>query len=189
VDERVAGRDDPDRTWTGLERRLVAPVSLPADRTHPMPVEAADLAAATRSYAELLARLAGTPPVLDLVQLGLGADGHTASLVPGDPVLRVRDADVALAGPYAGRRRMTLTFPALDRSRRVLWIVCGAGKADVLVRFVAADPSLPASAVRRDRALLLADRAAAARLPAWQEGIVPEPERSPTWPDPSPTTR
>lgn len=189
VDERVAARDDPDRNWTGLERRLVAPASLPPERTHPMPVEAVDLAAAARSYADLLARLAGTPPVLDLVQLGLGADGHTASLVPGDPVLRVRDADVASTGPHAGRRRMTLTFPALDRARRVLWIVCGAAKADVLARLVAGDPALPASAVRRDRALLLADRAAAARLPARREAIAPEPGRSPSWPDPSPTTR
>jgi 6-phosphogluconolactonase/glucosamine-6-phosphate isomerase/deaminase len=98
------------------------------------------------------------------VQLGLGADGHTASLVPGDPVLEVGDVDVALAGPYQGRRRMTLTYPILDRARRVLWLVTGAEKAEMLLRLVDGDRSIPAGRVRRDRALVLADRPAAARL-------------------------
>lgn len=196
VDERVAPHGDPERNWTGLARELLAHAPLPATRGHAMPVEAADLAAAARAYATLLARLAGVPPVLDLVQLGLGTDGHTASLVPNDPVLRVRDADVALTGPYAGRRRMTLTYPALDRARRIVWIVSGARKADVVARFVAGDPALPASHVRRDRAVLLADRAAAARLPTRPGGpgddtdaIASGSERSPSWPTPSPTTR
>ena len=91
-----------------------------------MPVEAADLEAAAASYAETLRQVAGSPAVLDLVHLGLGPDGHTASLVPGDPVLEVNDADVALPGPYQGRRRMTLTYPILNRARRVLWLVTGS---------------------------------------------------------------
>jgi 6-phosphogluconolactonase len=102
--------------------------------------------------------------VLDLVHLGLGPDGHTASLVPGDPVLAVTDADVAVTGPYQGRRRMTLTFPIINRSRRVLWLVTGGEKAGTLVRLRDGDPSIPASHVRQDRALILADRAAAERL-------------------------
>jgi 6-phosphogluconolactonase len=102
--------------------------------------------------------------VLDLVHLGLGPDGHTASLVPGDPVLDVADADVAVTGPYQGRRRMTLTFPIINRSRRVLWLVTGAEKAGMLARLRDGDLSIPASHVRRDPALVLADRAAAARL-------------------------
>src|SRR5262249_15133551 len=103
----------------------------------------------------------GAPPVLDLVHLGLGPDGHTASLVPGDPVLAVTDADVALTGVYQGRRRMTLTYPALDRARRILWLVTGADKVTALAKLLAADPSVPAGRVRQDHAVVLADRAAA----------------------------
>src|SRR5260370_33428916 len=97
-----------------------------------MPVESADLEAASRRYALTLQQLAGTPPVVDLAHLGLGPDGHTASLVPGDPVLEVLDADVAVTGPYLGRRRMTLTYPMLNRSPRILWPVTGSEKADML---------------------------------------------------------
>jgi len=131
---------------------------------HAMPVEAADLDRAAGQYALTLQEVAGLPPVLDLVHLGLGPDGHTASLVPGDPVLDVTDADVAVTGPYQGRRRMTLTFPIINRSRRVLWLVTGGEKAGTLVRLRDGDPSIPASRVRQDRALILADRAAAERL-------------------------
>src|SRR4029077_20874560 len=91
-------------------------------------------------------------------------DGHTASLVPGDPVLNVADTDVAVTGPYQGRRRMTLTFPIINRSRRVLWVVTGGEKAGTLVRLRDGDPSIPASRVRRDRTIILADRAAAEKL-------------------------
>ena len=118
---------------------------------------------AAEQYAQTLREVAGSPPVLDLVHLGLGPDGHTASLVPGDPVLDVADADVAVTGPYQGRRRMTLTFPIINRSRRVFWLVTGAEKAGMLVRLRDGDRSIPASRVRRDQALVLADRAAAER--------------------------
>jgi 6-phosphogluconolactonase len=99
--------------------------------------------------------------VLDLVHLGLGADGHTASLVPGDAALDVLDAEVALTAPYRGRRRMTLTFPVVDMARSVLWVVTGADKAAMLERLCKGDRSIPAGCVRQDRALLIADRAAA----------------------------
>jgi 6-phosphogluconolactonase len=127
-----------------------------------MPVESPDLEAAAAQYALTLREIAGSPPVLDLAHLGLGPDGHTASLVPGDPVLDVTDADVAVTGrAYQGRRRMTLTYPMLNRSRRILWLVTGSEKVDMLARLRAGDRSIPAGRVSQDRALVLADRAAA----------------------------
>jgi 6-phosphogluconolactonase len=164
VDERAAPAADPDRNLIHLRESLLDHAPLRPDHVHAMPVEAADLDRAAEQYALTLRKLAGTPPVLDLVHLGLGPDGHTASLVPGDPVLDVADADVAVTGPYQGRRRMTLTFPIINRSRRVLWLVTGAEKAGTLVRLRDGDLSIPASRVRQDRALILADRAAAERL-------------------------
>ncbi len=129
-----------------------------------MPVEDADLRAAAAAYAAELRDVAGTPPELDLVHLGLGADGHTASLVPGDPVLQVADADVAVTGEYQGRRRMTLSFPVLNRAHQLLWVVTGAEKVSVLPRFLSGDRSIPAGRLRADRGLVLADAAAAGAL-------------------------
>jgi 6-phosphogluconolactonase len=169
VDERVAPAGDPDRNLTHLREALLGRVPLPPDNLHAMPVEHAvekpGLGAAAESYAEALRAVTGTPAVLDVVHLGLGADGHTASLVPGDPVLEMNDADVATTGLHAGRRRMTLTYPVLDRARRILWLVTGVDKAPVLPRLLAGDRAIPAGRVRADRAVLLADAAAAAHLP------------------------
>jgi 6-phosphogluconolactonase len=166
VDERVAPAGDPDRNLTHLRESLLARVPLPPDQVHAMPVEDADLEAAAGRYARTLRQIAGSPPVLDLTHLGLGPDGHTASLVPGDPVLDVTDADVALTGVYQGRRRMTLTYPVLDRSRQILWLVTGGDKAGPLARLRAGDRSIPAGRVRPDHALVLADREAARQLPS-----------------------
>jgi 6-phosphogluconolactonase len=162
VDERVAPAGDPDRNLMHIRESLLRNVSLPPGNLHAMPVEVdeRDLPAAAGRYARELEALAGTPAVLDLAHLGLGPDGHTASLVPGDPVLDVTDRAVALAGPYQGHRRMTLTFPVLDRARRVLWLATGAEKAGMLARLKAGDRSIPAGRVSSERALLLTDRAA-----------------------------
>jgi 6-phosphogluconolactonase len=161
VDERVAPAGSSDRNLTHLRQSLLGRVPLPPEHVYAMPVEDANLEMAARRYAGDLEQLAGSPSVLDLVHLGLGSDGHTASLVPGDPVLDVADRDVAPTGIYLQRRRMTLTFRMLDRSRRILWLVTGTDKAAMLPRLLAADRSIPAGRVSQQRALVLADRAAA----------------------------
>src|SRR5947209_9419698 len=161
VDERVAPAGEPDRNLTHLRESLLAHCPLRPDQVHAMPVESADLEAASRRYALTLRQIAGSPAVLDLAHLGLGPDGHTASLVPGDPVLDATGADVALTGVYQGRRRMTLTYPVLNRSRRILWLVTGSEKAEMLARLRRADPTIPAGRIRQDQAVVLADRGAA----------------------------
>jgi 6-phosphogluconolactonase len=161
VDERVAPAGDPDRNLSHLRESLLEHAPLQPRQIYPMPVESLDLDAAAKRYAMILQAIAGSPPVLDLAHLGLGPDGHTASLVPGDPVLNVTDRDVALTGVYQGRRRMTLTYPMLNRSRRVLWLVTGNDKAAALARLRDGDVSIPAGRIQRDQALLLAERAAA----------------------------
>jgi 6-phosphogluconolactonase len=166
VDERVAPADHADRNLTQLHESLLALAPLPTEQLYAMPVEAADLAAAAESYAATLRQIAGAPPVLDVAHLGLGPDGHTASLVPGDPVLEVADRDVAVTGVYQGRRRMTLTYPMLNRCRRILWLVTGADKAAALGRLRAGDASIPAGRICRDNAVILADRAAAEKSAA-----------------------
>jgi 6-phosphogluconolactonase len=152
VDERVAPDGDPDRNLTQIQSALPAAA---LERVRPMPVHDPDLdAAAARYAAELPARL-------DLVHLGLGPDGHTASLVPGDAVLEVDDRSVApTAGEYQGRRRLTLTYPAIDSARRVLWLVSGADKREALARLLAGDRSIPAGRVSAPEAVLVCDRAA-----------------------------
>ena len=165
VDERIAPAGDPDRNLTHLQESLLAHVALPAANVHAMPVEEADSTAAAVRYAEELERLAGSPPTLDLIHLGLGPDGHTASLVPDDAVLGVRNRDVAItASAYQGRHRMTLTYPVLDRAREILWLIDGAAKADMLPRVKRGDTAIPAGRVRNPNAVAIVDREAAAKL-------------------------
>lgn len=163
VDERVAPAGDPDRNLTHLRESLLEHAPLPEQNLHPMPVEQADLESGAAQYSKTLEQLAGNPPVLDLVHLGMGPDGHTASLIPGDPALNVTDRDAAMTGVYQGRRRMTLTYPVLNRARRILWLITGADKKAALQKMRAADPSIPAGRIRQEHALVLADREAAGR--------------------------
>ena len=135
VDERVAPAGDPERNLTHIRDSLLAHAALPAANVHAMRVEATDLDAAAASYAQELGTFAGTPPVLDLVHLGLGPDGHTASLIPGDPVLAEAHLNVALTGPYQGHRRMTLTYQVLNRSRCALFVVTYVACYLMIIRF------------------------------------------------------
>ena len=159
VDERVAPDGNEDRNATMLQRELLDHVAAVA---YLMPVTQPDLAAAAAAYGELLHDVCGG--VLDAVHLGLGADGHTASLVPGDDVLQVDDRDVAMTAEYQGRRRMTLTYPALNRARRIVWEVAGADKAKAVVALVQ-QRDVPAALIAQDSATLVVDQAAAALLP------------------------
>ena len=160
VDERVAPAGDADRNLTHLHESLLNRCPLRPEQIHAMPVEDDDLDAAAERYAGALGALVGEPPVLDVVHLGLGEDGHTASLVPNDPVLEIDDRDVATTGLYQGRRRMTLTYPILNRARHRLWLITGAAKGPMLARLRDGDPSIPAGRIRRDQSTVIADQAA-----------------------------
>ena len=150
VDERVAPAGDPQRNLTHLTQSLgPAPA-----RVVPMPVADTDLDAAAAAYA---ARL---PVRFDLVHLGLGPDGHTASLVPDDPVLQVTERLVAVTGPYQGHRRMTLTYPGLARADEIMWLISGEDKREPLAKLLAGDPSIPAGRVQAKRSTILADASA-----------------------------
>jgi len=170
VDERLAPRGHPHRNLTHLQESLLAQTRLPDHQIYAMPVESEDLPLAAVNYAHTLRHLAGTPPVLDLIHLGLGADGHTASLVPGDPVIDIHQADVALTGVYQGRRRMTLTYPIINRSRNLLWLVTGSDRSEMLRRLFQGDRTIPAGRVRRDQAVIFADADAAAQVESLPDG-------------------
>jgi len=160
IDERLAPEGDADRNLTQLRKAFGESSPLPEQNLHPMPVNDPDPERAAATYAKTLAALAGSPPVLDLAHLGMGPDGHTASLVPGDPVLTVADREVAVTQPYQGRRRMTLTYPCLDRARTVLWLITGESKATMLARLQRGDQDIPAGKVNSRHAVVFADRAA-----------------------------
>jgi 6-phosphogluconolactonase len=164
VDERIAPRGDERRNLARLGEILVTDGPLPAAQLLAMPVEANDLEAGAADYQRLLERHGGAPLAFDLVQLGLGNDGHTASLVPGDPVLDVQDRDVALSGEYQGLRRMTLTLPALARARQRLWLVTGTGKAERLRDLLTGLGDAPSARVERNDTVVVADNAALASV-------------------------
>ena len=158
IDERIAPAGDPDRNYVHLRDSLLAHAPIPPGQIYAMPVEMPDSEAAARLYAQTLGGVAGKPPVLDLAHLGLGPDGHTASLIPGDPVLNVSDRDIAITGVYQGRKRMTMTYPVINRAEKIMWLVSGNDKVDALRKLRAADATVPAGRIRQTQALLLADK-------------------------------
>ena len=164
VDERIAPDGSPQRNLTQLRAALLGRVPIPSTQIHAMPVICDDLESAAQEYGRQLTAIAGMPPVLDLVHLGLGSDGHTASLMPGDAALDITDSDLAISSVQHGWRRMTLTYPIINRARAILWLVTGGQKSAVVVRLLRGDATMPAGRVTRSSALLLLDEAAAAEI-------------------------
>ena len=157
VDERQAPDGDPDRNLTHIQARFADRVGIGRNSLHAMPVNTLSPEAGARSYAEVLVGLAGDPPVLDLVHLGLGSDGHTASLLPGDLLLDEERHDVGWTPVYQGRPRMSLTLPVINRARNILWLILGEGKADMLNRLLEGDRGIPAGRVAREQATVFTD--------------------------------
>ena len=160
VDERVAPDGHPDRNLTQLFQAIQGTKLVTRLNIFPMQVCAENLEASCSEYAEHIHQVTKSGK-LDLIHLGLGSDGHTASLIPGDSVCEVLDKEVAMtAGPYQGRARMTLTYPLINRAERILWLATGSEKATMLQRLIHADPEIPAGKISQNQAILLADDAA-----------------------------
>lgn len=163
VDERAAPLDSPDRNFRAIVALLVDRVAIPCEQLHPMPVAREDLAAAAADYAATLERVLGAGCVLDLVHLGLGEDGHTASLLPGDPAAET-GAPVIVSREYEGFRRLSLNYGVLSAARQRCWFVTGAAKCEVLVRAVDGDAGIPAGRISREDSWFFVDQAAGAML-------------------------
>lgn len=161
VDERIAPLGSQHRNLTQLRELLIDKTSIPPAQVLPMPVDQADWAEAANRTVQRLSLFAGTPPAIDLVHLGLGQDGHTASLIPEDPAVDVVEADLAVTGEYQGWRRMTMTLPIINRARQRLWVVCGTKKSGMVERVLSGDRAIPAGRVARSNTLMLLDQAAA----------------------------
>ncbi len=173
TDERMAPEGSPERNASHL-----IPLLPPGIRFHPMPCgsTSATLKEAT-DYEKELEAFCGTPPVLDLIHLGLGEDGHTASLVPGDPVLDLVDQSVGPTRPYRGQSRLTLTVPAIQAAPTRLWLACGPDKHEALTRCLTRDPAIPASRVYQPSDPFWCDRPAAGSgiSDASGSGLAPRP--------------
>jgi 6-phosphogluconolactonase len=160
VDERVAPDGHADRNLTQLFQAIAGTPMVTQLRIFPMPVLAEDLEEGCREYTQVLDEVTEGKG-LDLIHLGLGSDGHTASLVPGDGVMEVQDRLVACTqNTYQGRIRMKLTYPLLNGAKQLLWIVTGIEKQEMVQRLLKQDPSIPAGKIRQENALLMVDKAA-----------------------------
>lgn len=156
TDERIVPAGDPQRNLVQIKQQLLDHSALKQDQIFAMPVEQTDLESAARDYSQELHKRCGNPPILDLIHLGLGEDGHTASLLPGDSALTSHET-IAISNEYQGLRRMTMTYSVINAARHRLWIVTGAKKRAMLERLYHGDRSIPAGRVERDNAIILAD--------------------------------
>jgi 6-phosphogluconolactonase len=163
VDERIAPAGDLQRNLTRIKENLLEHSPLIEKQIHAMPVEQTDLESAAETYAQQLHKLCGNPVKLDLIHLGLGEDGHTASLLPGDPA-RNSQRPITVTNEYQGLRRMTMTYPVINAAQHRLWIVTGSNKQPMLERLYHGDESIPAGLVERNNAIILADQSAAGTL-------------------------
>jgi len=160
VDERVAPDGDANRNATALTAELLDAVPLPSGNIHLLPVTATNLDDAASAFG---ARL----PRFDVVHLGMGNDGHTASWPPGDPVIEVRHQPIAVVGPFNGHLRMTVTPAVTSPSHLIVFLIVGVSKREPLAAMLAGDPAIPASHVPRERTVVHVDRA------AWDGGTTP----------------
>lgn len=163
VDERAAPLESPERNFRAIRSLLVERVSIPCEQLYPMPVAREDLEAAAADYAATLERVLGPGSVLDLVHLGIGEDGHTASLLPGDPASET-GAPVIVSMEYEGYRRLSLNYHILSGARQRCWFVTGPAKSEVLPRAVDGDAGIPAGRIERDNTWFFVDQAAGASL-------------------------
>lgn len=164
VDERIAPDGHPDRNLTQLFNSIEGTSLMTRLNIFPMHVIAEDLEVACAEYSDNIKRITETGK-LDLIHLGIGTDGHTASLIPGDNVLEVQNRDVALTNhPYQGRQRMTLTYPLINQAEKILWVITGEEKAEMLSRLLNQDPAIPAGKVSQSQAIILTEEAAAVAI-------------------------
>ena len=164
VDERVAPDGNEERNLTQLFKSIEGSGIMTRINVFPMHVISENLEEETKAYAEAIEKVAENGE-LDLIHLGMGSDGHTASLIPGDSVCEVAGAAIAMTTqPYQGRMRMTMTYPLINRAKEILWLVTGEEKAEMLQRLLQQDPSIPAGKVNPTHATIFADKAAAKNL-------------------------
>jgi 6-phosphogluconolactonase len=162
-DERFVPYDDPASNYRMTREAMLAKAPVPAENIHPIPTDGTPQDAARR-YERTLRQASGATarPLFDVTLLGLGIDGHTASLLPGDPVLEERERWVAVVSHGRPEIRITMTYPALDSSRRVAFLVTGREKAAILQTIRAGGSQVPAARVRPLGELIwFVDRAAA----------------------------
>lgn len=165
-DERYVSADHPDSNYRMARAALLDHIEIPADNILAWPTQAGDPAADAVRYAQTLQTQLGSElPVFDLMLLGVGPDGHTASLFPDTAALNVADS-ITTVGSKQGEPRLTFTYPLINASRRVVFLVAGSGKAAIVQQLLTTAPQLPAQQVRSQGSLIwLLDRSAAAQLP------------------------
>ena len=157
VDERDATADSNDRSSTHIREVLTDHIEIPEPNVHMIPITGALALDADRYGQEVQTVTGGT---FDLIHLGLGDDGHTASLTPGDPALDAVEASAVVTDEYRGYQRVTLTYPVINAARSILWLTNGANKALALQQLLQADPAIPAGRVLQTNAQIFCDEAA-----------------------------